>query len=145
VQTPNCPATVAYTGVSYCSDVVGVPPPLTPYSSPNSSVQFCKDSAGCGRLATFQLNGVTFALQSWTGNRGPSTSVAGWVTEPNGLNYTFIDGPGVTIGQPWLNWTSPDRAVIVDWLTYVVNPNGTTVVDWNVTIGVAIPLLAEDV
>jgi hypothetical protein len=83
-----------------------------------------------GSIADFNLEGVQFSLHSYWHCGGPGgDGIAGAVNESNYAAQTLeLPRSNVPNSTGWVNWTSSDGRVNVDWPSYT---------GWNVTIEVS--------
>jgi hypothetical protein len=119
----NCPIHTSVSGRDYCAEAVTLEQCTGP---------FCPALPFPG----FEFHEVTFDL-SLGGFSGAAT-VTGWVTELNSTRYP-VYLLGDNFGPPFVNWTSPDHAVLIEWQApFTTHENGTVLNIANVTCGVMI-------
>ena len=126
--------------------VPGSPPARCPIDTTVGARAYCAEAVTLEQctgpycpalpLPGFAFQGVTFnlSLAAFVG----AATVQGWVTEAN-LTRSPVSLWGDTAGPPSVNWTSPDRVVLIRWQApYTTHENGTLFTTATVTCGVAV-------
>jgi len=118
----QCPRSVSVGGTVYCSETVrATPPPPGPCPGP------------CLLQVPLTFFGAAFWLHLTNGTDGPTLTA--YASDGN-TTYRYLVWAN-TFGSPWLNWTSPNGALLIQWHAPFLSQWPGVAAGANITCGVA--------